>query len=101
MSDSQRLMVEGVLRDLRPVTPSNGASADVTSSGIASQLEGLGFAEADALIAVQAVRQACGSEGNVPLVAALDWLCLHLPEEHLPAAFAAGIRMIVSSTTYL
>ena len=43
----------------------------------------LGFTEMDAETAVQGV-------GQPSLPACLDWLCLHLPEEDLPPAFAPG-----------
>ena len=47
------------------------------------ELVRLGFTEMDAETAVQGV-------GQPSLPACLDWLCLHLPEEDLPPAFAPG-----------
>ena len=47
------------------------------------ELQRLGFAEDDSHAAVDGA-------GGVSLGACLDWLCLNLPEEDLPAAFAPG-----------
>lgn len=44
----------------------------------------LGFSEDDAGSAADALGAAAG------LAAALDWLCLHIPENLLPASFAPG-----------
>jgi hypothetical protein len=46
------------------------------------RLQKLGFRQDDAQQAV--------SMGFKTLAAALDWLCMHLPEELLPATYAAG-----------
>ncbi|KAK9809193.1 hypothetical protein WJX72_011126 [[Myrmecia] bisecta] len=91
MSDHQRTMVESVLRDLRL---GGGAAAEEWDSSnndgqadeVMAKLLSLGFGE-------EAVREAlaCTSqEGEVSVEAALDWLCLSLPEEALPASFAHG-----------
>lgn len=57
--------------------------ADVAA--VVGRLQKLGFREEDALRAVQSGGAAC-------LPDAVDWLCVHLPEEHLPARYAAGGR---------
>lgn len=50
---------------------------------IAQELQALGFTEQDAETAVTSV--------PLPsLATCLDWLCLHIPEEELPTAFAPG-----------
>ena len=51
------------------------------------QLCSLGFGDSDAQDAV-AITIAEG--GQPSLEAALDWLCVHVPEPNLPARFAAG-----------
>ena len=50
---------------------------------ISCDLQGLGFTEQDAESAINSV-----SHPN--LAVCLDWLCLHIPEEELPLAFAPG-----------
>ena len=72
-----------------------------------AQLQRLGFAELDARRALAAVRDsgAAGTPnmdtdwqygahttpwGQRSVAAALDWLCVHLPEASLPAKYAAG-----------
>ena len=52
-----------------------------------AQLRSLGFGDGDAQDAV-AITIAEG--GQPSLEAALDWLCVHVPEPSLPARFAAG-----------
>ena len=52
-----------------------------------AQLRSLGFGDSDAQDAV-AITIAEG--GQPSLEAALDWLCVHVPEPNLPARFAAG-----------
>ena len=56
--------------------------ADVAA--VVGRLQKLGFREEDALRAVQS------GGGAVSLPDSVDWLCVHLPEEHLPARYAAG-----------
>ena len=52
-----------------------------------AQLRSLGFGDSDAQDAVAITI----AEGGQPrLEAALDWLCVHVPEPNLPARFAAG-----------
>lgn len=52
-----------------------------------AQLRSLGFEDSDAQDAVAITI----AEGGQPrLEAALDWLCVHVPEPNLPARFAAG-----------
>lgn len=72
-----------------------------------AQLQRLGFAEPDARRALVATRDsgAAGTPkmdtdwqygvhttpwGQRSVAAALDWLCVHLPEASLPAKYAAG-----------
>lgn len=60
------------------------------------ELQRLGFTDTDAETAVEAV-------GQASLPACLDWLCLHLPEEDLPPAFAPGqtfMHSLVLSAAY-
>lgn len=52
-----------------------------------AQLRSLGFGDGDAQDAV-AITIAEGGHPN--LEAALDWLCVHVPDPILPARFAAG-----------
>ena len=54
---------------------------------VMAQLRSLGFGDSDAQDAVAITI----AEGGQPrLEAALDWLCVHVPEPDLPARFAAG-----------
>jgi hypothetical protein len=55
---------------------------------LAEELALLGFAQSDADAAAAAV--AGGGGGAASLSAALDWLCMRLPEERLPKNFAPG-----------
>lgn len=57
---------------------------------IIAQLASLGFREDDARSGITAAL-AKGASGEV-LEAALDWLCLHLPEERLPAQYGPGTK---------
>ena len=54
------------------------------SEALVASLVQLGFSEDDAGSAADALGAATG------LAAALDWLCLHIPEHLLPASFAPG-----------
>jgi hypothetical protein len=65
--------------------PDPAAAAE--AAALARELRGLGFEEGDAAAAVRAV-----GGGGAGLAAALDWLCLSLPEERLPRAFGPGGR---------
>lgn len=51
------------------------------------ELQQLGFSEQDAETAVNSLAQPS-------LATCLDWLCLHIPEEELPAAFAPGMLIV-------
>ncbi|KAA6421632.1 MAG: putative ATP-dependent RNA helicase DHX57 [Trebouxia sp. A1-2] len=84
MSQQQRSQVEQVLAQLRDAqqVSSYGNSAG-EHKVITSELQGLGFTEQDAESAINSV-----SHPN--LAVCLDWLCLHIPEEELPLAFAPG-----------
>ena len=95
MSETQRRMVESVLSNLRG-EQGGGSDGTAASAGdavnvdmAAARLEVLGFTHKDVAAAVAAVA-ATQEGGRLSLPAALDWLCIHVPEEHLPAAFAAG-----------
>ena len=51
---------------------------------IVQELQQLGFSQQDAETAVTSCAQPS-------LATCLDWLCLHIPEEELPTAFAPGM----------
>lgn len=57
---------------------------------IVQELQQLGFCEQDAETAVNSLAQPT-------LATCLDWLCLHIPEEELPAAFAPGMLIGASN----
>lgn len=50
---------------------------------VAQELQQLGFSEQDAETAVISLP-------HPTLPTCLDWLCLHIPEDELPTAFAPG-----------
>jgi ATP-dependent RNA helicase DHX57 len=99
MSDAQRRMVESVLRGggSDPAAPLAGGACEAT----AEKLRGLGFAAADV---DDAVAVAVAQEGRPTLEAALDWLCLSVPDEELPQAFQPGagqtVAVLRSSSTH-
>jgi ATP-dependent RNA helicase DHX57 len=77
MTEGHRTMIENILRDVkRPVAVENNDIDDLVS-----ELQTLGFDNEDSR---QAARQ------STSLSAALDWLCLNIPEEKLPSDFASG-----------
>lgn len=55
----------------------------------AGKLGALGFASADV---ADALAVAIAQDGRPSLETALDWLCVNVPEEDLPAVFAAGVH---------
>jgi uncharacterized UBP type Zn finger protein len=65
-------------------------AAAAAARALARELVGLGFGERDAAAAVKAVGGGGGGSGVDDVTAALDWLCLSLPEDRLPRAFAPG-----------
>ena len=92
MSETQRRMVESVLKNLRE-EQDGGSDGTATSAEdsvnvdvAAARLEALGFTRKDVAAAVATTQEG----GRLTLPAALDWLCMRVPEEHLPPAFAAG-----------
>ncbi|CAL8471800.1 g11342 [Coccomyxa elongata] len=90
MSDKQRRMVEGILRGLSadPALAINGAADEQgLAAEYAGKLSALGFASADV---ADALAVAIAQDGRPSLETALDWLCVNVPEEDLPAVFAAG-----------
>jgi len=58
---------------------------------ITCELQELGFTEQDAESAINSV-------SHPSLAVCLDWLCLHIPEEELPLAFAPGKPLHMLST---
>lgn len=106
MTEDNRRMVEGIIAELRGEGAGQDGGAgvegwesfgrpDATSAGPATleaapalvdDLIVLGFGREDAARAVQLVGGTQGAE----LSAALDWLCLNVPEDRLPSNFAPG-----------
>ena len=72
--------------------PACRASADA----LTRQLQQLGFGERDAAAAVRALGDGVAAGVDTALPSALDWLCLSLPEERLPKAFAPGASSTIS-----
>ena len=82
MTDEHRTMIEGILQDVKKEdgrVSNSRSAADVED--LAAELEMFGFVQPDAAAAASK----CDS-----LSSALDWLCLNIPEDRLPAEFAAG-----------
>ena len=69
------------------MTDFNGPAGD--HEVILQELQQLGFSEQDAETAVNSLAQPS-------LATCLDWLCLHIPEEELPTAFAPGMLTATS-----
>lgn len=74
-----------------------GGEAAEAAAALSEELVLLGFQQADASAAVAAVGAAAaatngggGGEEAPSLSAALDWLCVRLPEDRLPKNFAPG-----------
>jgi hypothetical protein len=77
-----------------PFLQGHGSNGKATEGGgeisleeAALQLTRLGFTERDSNMALSSAQPAADT---VMLSSLLDWLCIHLPEEHLPASFAPG-----------
>ncbi len=68
----------------KPVRANAGLAAEY-----AGKLGALGFASADV---ADALAVAIAQDGRPSLETALDWLCVNVPEEDLPAVFAAGVH---------
>ena len=75
-----------------PAASSQAAGAE-SAAALAEELVLLGFQPADAAAAVAAVASAAEAPS---LGAALDWLCVRLPEDRLPKNFAPGGRGVAS-----
>eukprot|EP00884_Botryococcus_braunii_P007206 jgi/Botrbrau1/16487/Bobra.0142s0081.1 len=87
MSETQRRMVESVLRDLRGPGTAQGPGDRSLSGDVEAIRERaleLGFEEDDVAEAIANIGAAEGLEG------VLDWLCVHVEESHLPTAFKHG-----------
>lgn len=86
MTQGHRDMVEEVLREVRasnggmPIRQ-EGMNGSERMDDLIFELGSLGFAEQDA------EQAACYCDS---LSSALDWLCLHIPEDRLPSEFASG-----------
>lgn len=65
-------------------------AAKAAAAALSRQLAQMGFGERDAAAAVRAVGGGLAEGADAALPSALDWLCLSLPEERLPKAFAPG-----------
>lgn len=86
MTDANRKMVEEIIQGSRSTEKSlrdmNGYKVESDeASELMGELESLGFQPEDATEATQ-------KSSSLP--AALDWLCLNLPESRLPSKFAPG-----------
>ena len=86
MTEGHRKMVEEILQDVKGSLADSDVSTGYENSNhsmddLIMELSSLGFEESDARMA--SLR--CKSLSD-----ALDWLCLNVPEEKLPADFAAG-----------
>ena len=101
MSEEKRNLVEGLLRgaldeadaeadkDEDPRTPDEARSASAAlAESAALKLRGLGFGEADVAAAMAATESRRLDDSN----AALDWLCLNVPEARLPRRFAPSAK---------
>lgn len=103
MTDEQRAMVEEVVKQLarseiRGDTGPTGIGCQDRSSGealqeVRSRLQSYGFAAQD----ISAMQQEVDCSGNVEdcMKVALNWLCIHTPEERLPQRFGPGISRAV------
>jgi hypothetical protein len=106
-------MVDGLLKNLTlddPTAAAGGGSSSSAAGGapltpdqqqLVDTLEQLGFARTDAEAGVRAAvsnsnlnvgEDSWEQEGGgaLELQPVLDWLCLHVPEARLPAAFGPG-----------
>lgn len=98
MSDAQRKAIEAAIKGM----PSSGSTPGIKEGGIivhaaTQQLESLGFLADD----IQQAVNALPSDTEFSTSALLDWLCIHLPEQHLPASFTPGqLPSPSSSLTY-
>lgn len=63
-----------------------GTAGPQQAAALSEELVLLGFQQQDAAAAVAAT-------GSDSLSAALDWLCMRIPEERLPKNFAPGVQL--------
>lgn len=103
MSDDKRRQLEELLLSgvggAQRVEAAAGEAGGEVDEQLVAQLQGLGFGWEDARMGAAAA--ANGGAGREPLQAALDWLCLSLPEQRLPRTFAAsaGSRPVIVRRT--
>ena len=96
MSEQKRQLVESALKGThiqsRTSNPETTQGAAIPVEQATVQLQALGFTADQAAMASAAV---CRSD-DISMSNALDWLCLHLPTEALPPAFAPGDPLTTS-----
>ena len=96
MSDAQRRMVESVIKGLAGGEGSRqntaAGSPDLSGTAALAHLLSLGFESDDIHQALASV--ASGSQASLPEL--LDWLCLNLPEDHLPTSLTPGKPRLAS-----
>lgn len=113
MTEEKRQLVENLLSQLKLERSSIGVDVDLEStvlegvmfdsSALIQRLSSWGFEDEDVLRGLATVRATQENENGQSLESSvLDWLCLNVPEERLPAAFAPGasgnpIKVILSS----
>lgn len=90
MTEERRRDVEGVLRGLRGHAKNHAKVFTSSSSSgkkgkrLADELVSLGFREVDVQSAVAAMED----RGTSEVEPAIDWICLHADEKHLPPKYA-------------
>jgi len=84
--EKETVLMRNLLQDHSGSGPAEGGGVSVEEA--ARQLAKLGFTERDSHMAIASARPS----DTVLLSSLLDWLCIHLPEEHLPASFAPGVH---------
>lgn len=99
MTEDKRQLVEQLISGLALEEPGTGAGSSgpggeeaqesESAAALLDELALLGFSQGHARRAIMA----CRGSGAVSLPAALDWLCLNMPEDELPSNFAPGARV--------